>query len=178
MVKHPIVEPWERQPDESARAFEAFAVYRDMGPERGIRAVAQKCGKNASLIARWSSDWGWVERVRAWDNNLTESVLKKARKDIEEMQRRHVDMGRYMQGRAMNALNKILDGSMMVRDVTALAKLGIDVERLARGEATERTEGKSEVTGAIAVSPLNNLTESELRKLLLVAEGAANEDDE
>ncbi|MDB6035845.1 MAG: hypothetical protein JWM16_6183 [Verrucomicrobiales bacterium] len=46
---------FEQREKESARAFEAFSVYLNMGPERSLAAVGQKLGKSGSLIERWST---------------------------------------------------------------------------------------------------------------------------
>lgn len=39
------VNSWHRQPGESAKAYEAFAFYRDMGPERSLLKVCQSIPK-------------------------------------------------------------------------------------------------------------------------------------
>lgn len=61
---------WERQDRESAKAFEAFKIYRDLGSERSlVRACELYYGSRANLaqIRVWSSKFDWVERVRAHD---------------------------------------------------------------------------------------------------------------
>lgn len=64
-------EPWEQQPGESSPAFQAFARYRDAGPDqRSVRRVARDLGKSGSLIGEWSTKNRWVERARAWDLHL------------------------------------------------------------------------------------------------------------
>jgi hypothetical protein len=61
---------WERQPGESDKAWRGFQLYRDLGPERSLRAVAEalygerwKYGKRT--VEKWSSRHDWVDRVRA-----------------------------------------------------------------------------------------------------------------
>ena len=61
---------WERQGGESAKAFAAFIVYRDMGSKRSLREVGQKLGKSSALIERWAALWGWGERVAAFDAHV------------------------------------------------------------------------------------------------------------
>lgn len=58
---------WEMQPGETPKAFAAFCVYRDMGPERSIEGVAQKCTKSVSLMRRWSEGNQWASRAAAYD---------------------------------------------------------------------------------------------------------------
>ena len=57
--------PFEQQPRESAKAFSAFKIYLELGPQRSLAAVGQKLGKSLVLIERWSSRWHWAERVAA-----------------------------------------------------------------------------------------------------------------
>src|SRR3954447_21109483 len=61
---------FEKQPDESAKAYAAFACYRDLGPERSTRKVAQRLGRSVALIQRWSRRHAWVARAGAYDNLL------------------------------------------------------------------------------------------------------------
>jgi hypothetical protein len=51
--------PWDR-------AFEAFAIYRDMAYQRSLAAVGWKLHKSKTLLSRWSATHGWVKRVAAW----------------------------------------------------------------------------------------------------------------
>lgn len=60
---------WFRMPGESRKAYEAFTVYRDLGPARSLRLAAEKVGKDISLIKKWSSKWGWVDRADSFDKN-------------------------------------------------------------------------------------------------------------
>lgn len=41
---------WERLPDESSQAFEAFKTFRDLGDKRTQSAVALQLGKSVSLM--------------------------------------------------------------------------------------------------------------------------------
>ncbi|MFJ9029803.1 hypothetical protein ACIRQP_14970 [Streptomyces sp. NPDC102274] len=60
-----------RQDAESDPAYEAFAVYRDMGSARTLGETGQTVGKSLGLMKNWSFTHGWVERARAYDQHLT-----------------------------------------------------------------------------------------------------------
>ena len=62
--------PFEQQPRESAKAFAAFKIYLQLGPERSLPAVAERCKKHVSIMGRWSSRWHWAERIQAHTAHL------------------------------------------------------------------------------------------------------------
>lgn len=73
--------PWERQPEESEQAWEAFRVYRDSIMEaapdgsppkatRSNRETARRIGKQRSLCDKWAIRYGWKARVGAYDADL------------------------------------------------------------------------------------------------------------
>lgn len=41
--------PWERQPGETEKAYEAFVAYRDLGAQRSVSAVSEKLSKSRQL---------------------------------------------------------------------------------------------------------------------------------
>ena len=163
---------WERQPKESAQAYEAFAIYRDMGADRSLVKVGQKCGKNTSLMERWSREWNWSERVRSWDNELTAKVKEDAEKTVAEMVQRHIKIALQMQTKAVTAFNSISADEITARDALAMLKLGLDLVRICRGEPTEITSSRSEVNGQVTIAsdPYSELSVEELRKLARLAD--------
>ena len=90
-----MADEWERIRDTSARngettsAFSAFALYRDMGATRSTAKVARESGKHKSLMDRWSSRWGWVARVAAYDAYIDQQRVKANQRAILDMNDRH-----------------------------------------------------------------------------------------
>lgn len=68
-------EPWTRRDDESAKAYQAFGIYRDMDPAERSLDVAwrtyagqQESSKRATgRFTKWSTDYEWTERAEAYD---------------------------------------------------------------------------------------------------------------
>jgi hypothetical protein len=63
---------FEQQPKESNKAFAAFSLYLNMGPQRSLDAVARQLAKSLPLIKRWSARWQWTARVAAHAAHLAE----------------------------------------------------------------------------------------------------------
>jgi len=148
-------ELWERQEGESAPAFQAFAAYRDMGAERSLAKVAQKLGKSKALMERWSRRWRWGARADAWDDETDRRTCRELQKGIAEMRRNHVGIAKAMLVKALQALQKIPTDEISPRDVSNMVDVAAKLERLSRGEATERTEGKQNIAGAFSLSSLD-----------------------
>jgi hypothetical protein len=73
--------PFEQQPREGNKPYEAFRLYLEMGTDRSLDAVRVKCGKSARLIQRWSGKFDWPGRVQAYHAHVAEVE----RKAIESM---------------------------------------------------------------------------------------------
>lgn len=136
--------PWERQRGESAQAYEAFSAYLGMGTERSTRAVAQKLGKSASLIQRWSRDKEWQERVRAYDNDVEREARKKAVADRKAMTERHIGIAMQLQKKALEALGSLSVEDMSPKDVKEFIKMATDLERLNRTLEEESAAAKDD----------------------------------
>lgn len=67
-------ELWERQPNESEEAWEAFVLYRELGDDRSLAKVCSVLGKSDTMLDRWSSRHRWTDRVQAWDRQLDRAV--------------------------------------------------------------------------------------------------------
>jgi hypothetical protein len=146
----PTASPWEREAKESAKAFEAFSAYRDMGPVRSINNVAERLGKHSSLISGWSSKHSWVKRVRAWDDHQHELSMRSARNRGDQS----VRMGEALDAQLaalslpaaelMSRLEKS-PGLLAESDAHELIELAIKTTRaladLLRAERTARLEG-------------------------------------
>lgn len=129
--------PWERQIGESHKAFEAFHEYCLMGNTRSIRKVAEKLGKSQQLLSRWSSKWDWVNRGREYDNELVRIETEEAKKELAEMRKRQIEMGKYFQAKGVAAIKEKVEKEEKLRfetlrDLINLVSNGVSIETKAR----------------------------------------------
>jgi hypothetical protein len=64
------VDPWERQPTETARRFAQFATYRDAGRARTLRKTTETLALNDRHVRAVAATNRWVERAEAYDRHL------------------------------------------------------------------------------------------------------------
>lgn len=134
------IKPWERQPGESEKAFEAFARYRDMGESRTFTAVAGKLQKSGSLIRRWKDKFDWEQRVSAYDNDLERQAHREKQKLVADTRKRQLQIAMQLEKKALEALNMIQPEDMTARDIKEMLRLATDIERKTLIEAEQNTE--------------------------------------
>jgi len=161
-------ELWERQHNESTEAFEAFVIYRDAKPKIGAGKVGEKCGKNASLTERWCTRFFWKNRREAWEDEQDRIMREELIKGVTAMRKNHADIASAMLVKAVQALRRIPAEEMTSQDIARMVDVASKLERLSRGEATERTEGTTEHRGktTVEINPYEGLTTAELREYI------------
>lgn len=159
--------PWERQDGESSQAYQAFLIYRDLGPGRTFAAVAEKSKKCDSLIRKWKRRWNWRERADAWDVEMDRQTCEELRKGIAKMRKEHTGIAKAMLVKSLKALQRIPEDELTPRDITTMVDVASKLERISRGEATERTEGRQTVAGEVSLSSidLSKVSDDELETL-------------
>ncbi|MDR3149541.1 MAG: hypothetical protein LBT88_05980 [Oscillospiraceae bacterium] len=171
-IKKTTPTPWERQQNETPPAFEAFALYRDMGESRSYAKVAVKLGKSTTIITRWGGTHNWVERVAEWDNEQDKIVREALTKGVTAMRKKHADLANAILIKATIALQQLPIAEMSPRDISTMVDIASKLERISRGEATERVQGNTEHSGKItfALDPYEELTTEELKQLARLAD--------
>lgn len=142
-AKEKAPQVWERQPEESAKAFEAFAIYRDMGNDRSIAKVAEKLGKSEALLHRWSSKFDWVNRAAAWDDELARMTTRELMRDIARTRARQRKQALAMQSKGMSLLKGIKPGEAKLSEINALLKTGMEQERICLGDVGDVIEERN-----------------------------------
>jgi hypothetical protein len=138
-----MAQPWERLPGESAQAFEAFAIYRDLGAERSLSKVARQLGKSGTLIDRWSARDHWVMRADSWDvesDRVHRAYLVAHRREVDKRQLR---LAGAMQAKIVEALQNLDAKKLTPRDIAYWLDVTTKVQRAALGLGE-----KVELTGA------------------------------
>ena len=112
--------PWERQPGETAKAYAAFLLYRDLPAiDRSVKAARDRQQRDKKGTLRqwngWSMRNGWVNRAAEHDSDLASRRRERMAKELERAQD---------------------DGVMLLR--ATLAKVaqrieGLDAEEMAAG---------------------------------------------
>jgi hypothetical protein len=66
----PTLDPWERQPTESARKHGQFVTYRDLGRARTLARAAETLTLAYGHVKNVAAEFRWRERVEAYDRHL------------------------------------------------------------------------------------------------------------
>ena len=125
---------WERRANETNPAYEAFKVYLTL-EERSYPRVATAVSKSLTLIKRWAKAHDWRARADAWDNELSRKALEKASAEFASMVERQINIGRMLQSRGANAIQRMDFSNLPPKFLPALVemtKAGVNMERSAR----------------------------------------------
>lgn len=156
--------PWQRRffEGEGSKAFRAFAMYRDMGPDRTMRRVVEDMDRPAGYISqceRWSRQWDWVERAQLYDDYQDDLKLRAKQRQARDMAERHAEIAQ----KAMQLVDLKLQSVIHTVEARVQAKDGGDItevsmgilpqlmreaaslERLSRGEPDAITEHRESV---------------------------------
>lgn len=166
---------WERRSGESAEAYAAFSLYRDMAyrtedaegnlkisdvplVRRSARAVAIQVGKNESLLERWSVTWDWVNRAEAYDRFIDAEALRKANAKLADMRARHIALAKIMQVKGAQAMNSVKPDDIRMKDAIKLMVAGMEMEEeRTRQEAEAHTPAEHDVTEQETLDRLDDL---------------------
>lgn len=114
---------FDRIEGENPKAFEAFVLYRNMGPDRTLAKTAVQLGRVPGYVRyleEWSADWNWRERARYWDDLIEQKARERAEAYIPIWeQRRQVALERMMlfSAKLMSKAEAMLDHPI-VKEVT------------------------------------------------------------
>lgn len=131
---------FERLPGESKKAYEAFTLYRDMGYTRSIQKVAQKLTKSDALLRRWSSQYQWVERANAFDDEMDRKARAEMEAKHKEMKLKEFNITYQLFEKLEQASEKMKPEAMTPNEIKGLFEIALKAARLGRGESTEISE--------------------------------------
>jgi hypothetical protein len=98
----------------------------------------------------WSATHNWVARANAYDTYLDEQTRYEQLEAVKDMRRRHAAVASMALAKAAERLRIASSESLSINDASKLLDLAVKIERLARGEASERHELSGLNGGAIA----------------------------
>lgn len=139
--------PWDQQPNESAKAYQRFAQYRDMGAKRSLRKLSKDLELNPSTLAEISTKQGWQERVKAFDVYIDKASQHNQIAQVKAMKRRQILLALRAQKLAEKALKKLLRSideekidRLKLEGISKLLDTGCRLERLNRDEPEQNVE--------------------------------------
>ncbi len=163
MGKKKIRWDWDRAPGETARQYQLFMAYREQRTpdnpvaKRNLRQLAEEHKLSHDYLLRLSADHAWLARADAYDDYIDEKATEAAIRERIKMKAEHAKIGRAMVIAGAKKLSTISVEEMSPGDIARLVDIGVKVERLARGEATEKVEASGETGQSIAIRIINDI---------------------
>jgi len=170
-----MADAWEQRASESGEAYAAFLAYRDQGlGKRSIRDLSRQLGKSPSLVARWSSDNGWMERAASWDAHLQRVVQAEFEEELRAAVKRQAQMAGVFLNKVVQRLQQLDPADLTPSQMIQWFDVAARVERTAFGQPDMVIEGRM---GNTEHSPMVDPGRViEIRKWLELTDGDAEEE--
>lgn len=150
------LDPWDRQPGETSKAYEAFSIYRDMGAQRTVRGTAEHLNKSLQLIAGWSGKNDWVARAAAWDSMPGKAVAGAYEEMAQRIAAQHEELSTALMAKLRKNVELLKEG----KDPTVSFSTALSAARQSHQFATDLVKPASTATDEI-----NKAIENLLNKL-------------
>lgn len=103
--------PWTQRKGETARAYQAFRTYMQLGTARSIVRAAEAEGKSDTLLENWSASNKWVERCAAYDSYVLEAEVDGFADDMASVRSRHMRLTDMLLDRLEDNLKRLPPGA-------------------------------------------------------------------
>jgi hypothetical protein len=136
--------PWDKRRGESAKAYEFFRRFRDLGPLRTFEPlVAPEHSVTLQTIRTWSLRNDWRDRALAWDEEVHRAEDLSRLEALRGMHDRHQRAGRLAQAKAIAALSEVQPEDIPPYAAARLLELGARLERDTLVVSVEELQGRT-----------------------------------
>lgn len=136
-------QPWDRRERETAKAYLAFRVFRDLGPTRRLGDMP---GYHYESVRRWSQTHDWVDRATAWDDETHRLDDQRRLEAIRRMHDTHQRAARLAMSKAIEALRLLAPEEIPAYAASRLLELGARLERDTLTVSVEELQGIASLT--------------------------------
>ena len=153
-------ESWDRQDKETSQQFEAFTVYRDLGPGRSTAQVATRTNLPYKRLASWSAKWAWVARAAAYDDEQDRQWRGEVATKRRDMARRHARLASALQAKVVERIRTLEAHELTPASLGQLLDLSARLERGAWGEPDTHVVHTGPAGGPVQIT---NVSDEERR---------------
>lgn len=129
----------EMSPDKQ----ELFLRFYEMGTQRSAAKLSSESGVPATTIAKWSSKYGWIERIRRIDSQSTKIVEQKIIDKNAKAKEMHIALIDGMIAKIVDKRTKKI--KITPKDPKQVVEL-MKMRLLLTGEADSRSENNVKLT--------------------------------
>lgn len=133
----PALDPWERQPEESAKKHAQFLTYRDIGMTRTLTKAAETLTLAYGHVRNLATWYRWQERAAAWDAHQTRQYAAQLEEERRKAAQDDARILRAMTGMVGQALPNLRPDRMTWTEFTRLVETTMRLRRGLYGDPTE-----------------------------------------
>ncbi|MFF0134223.1 hypothetical protein ACFYTG_52935 [Streptomyces mirabilis] len=135
----PTLDPWERQPRETAKRHARFLVFRDMGLTRTLAKASDELALSYSHVRALAAEYRWQDRAAAWDAHQQRQYTAEMEEERRRAAREDVRVLRIMTGMIGQALPHVqqLATEMTLAEFTRFVDTTMKWRRTLYGDPTE-----------------------------------------